>query len=123
MPCDTVRRKITIDRVLGTTRDQTQAERNTEIKAALATLEAKLETGDVSVVLSADGAVCFEGWTAEQRDGVTDVCAVLSLRAEGSDALTRAIMAAEGMSGNRYNAEAVASGLHSHDGGSTWGRG
>lgn len=107
MPCDTIRRPR-----------QTEADRQREVQDALKRLESQLASGAVAVGVSPEGAIVFRGW--EDRDGVTDACAYLTLASEGSWEMQQAIATAEMMSGNKVNADAVASGLHSHDGGKTW---
>jgi hypothetical protein len=118
--CESVRR-IKYDRVLGTTRQQTAEEREVDIRAALAKLEVALESQEVTVTLSSEGAACLVGWTDADRDGVTDACAALSLSMQASWAWTLAVQAAEARTGYRYNAQSVAAGYHSHDSGRTWG--
>ena len=110
MPCDSVR----------LTPEQTQAMRDEEIDDSLRRLEASLATGKVAIGISSDGAIVFEGW--EDRDGVTDVCAYMKLTADGSFELATAVAMAETAAGVTVNAGVVASGVHSHDGGKTWGK-
>lgn len=110
MPCDTVREP-----------NQTLESRNNQVKAALRRLEAALKGGTVKVNISPNGAVAFQGW--KDRDDVTDVCAYRTLTAEGSWELRQAVTKAEAMQGRKVNPNAVASGTHSHDGGSTWHKG
>lgn len=124
MPCDTRRRRIRIDRPLSEggplERDQTVEERQAEVQAAVARLEGRLADGSVTVLLSPEGAVAFNGWEQDERDGVSDVCAALTLQYQASWAFTQALQAAEAVSGYSYQPQAVASGLHSHDGGHSW---
>jgi len=89
-----------------------------ETKAALSRLERYLQTGSVKVKIAPNGAVAFAGWN--DRDDVTDVCAIRMLRAENSWALRQAVARAEATSGRKMNPRAVAAGVHSHDGGGTW---
>jgi hypothetical protein len=110
MPCDTQR-----------TPEQTREERRREIDAALRDLEKRLARGAVEVGLSPEGAVVFTGWGAERRR-VTDVCAFRTLTQRGSWELRKAVASAELRFGRRVNPQAVASGLHSHDGGQTWSK-
>lgn len=101
---------------------QTVQERIAEIMKAIALLDAKLKKRQVKpVVDKATGAITFAGWEAD-RDGITDACAYRRIMATGS-ALARAeIIRAEQMAGRGVNRQALAAGIHSHDGGSTWGR-
>jgi hypothetical protein len=108
MPCDT-----------RLTQGQTLAQRMMQVKAALKRLEAQLAAGRVSVVLSDRGAVSFQGW--KDTDNVTDVCAYRTLTASNSWELKQAVAKAEARQGRKVNAQAVAAGWHSHDGGKTWG--
>lgn len=115
MPCDTVR--------VGESA-WARERREASIEAALAALEADLERGVVSVVIDrASGAVAFDGWASGSRSGVSDVCAFRRLELSSSMALKLAIERAELQAGRAVNREAVASGLHSHDGGRTWSAG
>ena len=95
--------------------------RKTQIAQAVDRLNAALATGTVKVRVGATGAVAFVGtW---QRDGISDVCAYRKLMVAGSPALRLAVAKAEAMAGRKVDARAVASGQHSHDGGSTWHKG
>lgn len=98
-----------------------------EAKAnALARLERALElknaTG-VSVVIGANGAVAFRGWSDAERGGIADTCAYRALSAINSPALRRAVARAEALYGRKVNPQAIASGVHSHDGGNTFHHG
>lgn len=86
-------------------------------------LEKMIEAGTVTAVLGATGAVAFKGWAEQDRGGLSDVCAYRALTAANSPALRRAIARAEALAGRKVNAQAVAAGVHSHDGGRTWGPG
>jgi hypothetical protein len=111
MPCDTIKRNVTPE------------VRKVEIEDALKRLEDALTRGQVKVVIGSNGAVALNGWTAESRDMVTDVCAVRRLLGKGSWPLRQAIAKAEALGGRKMNIQAVASGIHSHDGGITWNSG
>jgi len=102
--------------------NQTPAQRKEQVKTALQRLEAALQAGGVKVTISrTTGALAFTGdW---QRDGVTDACAYRALTAAGSSELRMAIARAEGIAGVRHSREAMAAGIHSHDGGATWSPG
>lgn len=90
------------------------------VKAALARLEAALDSGTVKVKVGPQGAVVFLGW--ENRDGMTDGCALRKLQTQGSPALRMALAKAEAMAGRPMSRAVVNAGVHSHDGGKTWGR-
>jgi hypothetical protein len=98
------------------TRGQTLGARMRQARAALKRLEASIQSGRVRVQVGANGAVAFTGW--KDRDGISDVCAYRTLTAENSFALRRAVAA----TGRQINPQAIAAGVHSHDGGHTWGR-
>lgn len=97
---------------------QTLQAREREVKAALDRLERYLQSGTVRVQVGQQGAVVFQGW--KDRDRVSDVCAYRTLMLKNSWPLKQAIARAEAMSGRKVNQRAVASGVHSHDGGRTW---
>lgn len=109
MPCDTVNPTVL------------PVVRESQIKASLRRLEAALKGGVVKLNIGPNGAIAFQGW--KDRDDVTDVCAFRRLTAEGSWELRQAVAKAEAMTGRKVNANAVASGEHSHDGGDTWHKG
>lgn len=99
---------------------QTAAERKAEIAATLRKLEVALMKGGASVVIGPDGAITFAGWS--ERSDVTDVCAYRSLTAAKSKPLADAIAKAELKYGKKVNAKTIGAGVHSHDGGRTWGK-
>lgn len=99
---------------------QTFAERMSEIERALRRLEASITNGSVRVKLGANGVPTFVGWN--DRDRITDTCAYRSLSVTGSWAMRQAVAKAEAESGRKVNAQAVAAGMHSHDG-VTWHKG
>jgi hypothetical protein len=107
MPCESMR-------PVGMTEEQREA----AIDASLRKLEEALTVGTVEIRISEEGAVVLVGW--ETRDGVTDVCAVRRLEADGSWEWRQALASAEAMSGRTLNMNSVNSGIHSHDGGTTW---
>lgn len=100
--------------------NQTFAQRMTQVEAALKRLEQYIQTGTVRIVISRQGAITFQGW--QDRDGISDVCAFRSMTATNSWVLRQAVLRAEGMAGVKVNPKAVAAGVHSHDGGKTWGK-
>lgn len=95
--------------------------RNREIGLALERLEAGLKAGTVTIGISPQGAIVFKSWGAVDRDGVTDACAYRRLTSKSSWALRQAVAKAEAQAGRKVNAQAIAAGVHSHDGGRTWG--
>jgi hypothetical protein len=88
-------------------------------RKALDRLEQALGAGTVRVVVAKSGAIAFDGWAEADRSGVSDLCAYRAI--SNSPAMRRALLRAEAMSGNRMDPRAIAAGLHSHDGGRTWG--
>jgi hypothetical protein len=100
---------------------QTITQRKEEITRVVARLTAGLINGSIKVKLSPQGAIAFDGLTDQNRDGVTDACAYRRLMATGSPLAKAKIAAAEALLGRQVNRQTVASGLHSHDGGKTWG--
>lgn len=108
MPCDLIRSP-----------EQLEADRLAEVEEALAELEAKLAAGDVQVVLSPEGAVCFVGWDVG-RAGLADTCTVQLLTDKNSDEFRMALLEAEAMAGTTLDMATVTAGVHSHDGGRTW---
>jgi hypothetical protein len=101
--------------------NQTLAQRTTQVERALQRLEFYLKTGQVKINIGTSGAIVFSGWG--DRDGLSDTCAYRSLSVSSSWALKQAVARAEAMSGRKVNAQAVAAGVHSHDGGRTFEKG
>ena len=68
------------------------------------------------------GAIAFVGpeWEGV-RSGVTDACAYRRIMATGSALARQEILRAEQLAGRTVNRQVVAAGVHSHDGGATWG--
>lgn len=95
--------------------------RRREVKQALDRLEKYLARGTTSLVVSKQGAVAFRGWDANDRNGVTDLCAYRALSQAGSWELRKAQARAEMVAGAKVDQKKVADGVHSHDGGKTWG--
>lgn len=87
-------------------------------RGALARLRAALALGTVSVVVGRTGSIAFKGW--KDNGGVSDLCAYRALA--NSPELRKALARAEAMSGNKLDPRAIASGMHSHDGGATWSK-
>lgn len=93
--------------------------RKQQIASAIERLNRAIETGTVTVVIGAQGGIAFKGW--QDNAGVSDLCAYRKLAAENSPALRKALARAEVVAGRRLDQRAVAAGVHSHDGGRTWG--
>ncbi len=101
--------------------DQTIQERFEETRKSIKRLETELAQGRVKVGIGPNGALVFAGWRKEERSDVTDACAYRVLTASSSFALKQAVQRAEATSGRKVNPTAIAAGMHSHDGGKTWG--
>lgn len=112
MPCDT---RV----IIGETKEQ----RKENIKKALTRLEAALTSGQAKVVVGPRGEVAFQGWKKEERDDVTDVCAIRTLTSSGSWAFRQALAKAEALAGRKMSQAQVSAGTHSHDDGRTWSPG
>ena len=87
-------------------------------REALRRLQAALASGTVTVLVGARGGITFKGW--QDNEGVSDLCAYRAL--SNTAEMRRAVLRAEATSGHRMDPRAIASGLHSHDGGATWSR-
>src|SRR5262245_45059285 len=109
MPCDTRLKPR-----------QTIQQRAAEVRKVVDMLSAKLASGAVKVKVSPQGAVAFEGLTDAERDGVTDACAYRRVMVSGSALAKAAIARAEQLAGRGVSRQALAQGIHSHDGGHTW---
>lgn len=86
---------------------------------ALQRLNAALAAGTVAVRIGAQGGLAFTGW--QDRAGLSDLCAYRRLTASNSQALRRALARAEVTAGRKLDPQALSRGVHSHDGGKTWG--
>lgn len=93
-----------------------------EQQRALSRLAQALGNGTVSAVIGPGGSIAFRGvaWNATEAP-VSDLCAYRALTAANSPELRRAVMRAEALSGRKLNPHAIGAGVHSHDGGRTWG--
>jgi hypothetical protein len=110
MSCDELRRRA-----------QTKAERKREVDRAIEELERAMAGGRVYAMISAEGAIAFPDWEEGERAGISDACAYRLLDERGSWELQQAVEAAESLSGYEVNVETIAAGVHSHDGGKSWG--
>jgi hypothetical protein len=109
MPCDTALRP-----------GQTISSRKDDIVRAVGRLSTLLAAGVVKAKVGKQGSIAFEGWTAEDRDRVTDACAYRRVMATGSALAKAQIAKAEAMAGRTVDRQVVGHGVHSHDGGQTW---
>ena len=100
---------------------QTFAERKVEVKKAIDKLAQLIATERVKPVIDRrTGGITFPGWADSDRGRVSDGCALRLLPLTGSAKVIAAIQKAELLAGRPVNRQAVAQGLHSHDGGATW---
>lgn len=105
MPCDT--------------NPNLSATQKAEQATALTRLAAMIAAGQVVPIIGAQGGISFRGWT--DNAGLADVCAYRRLVAANSPELRKALARAEVQQGRKVNPQAIAAGVHSHDGGRTWG--
>ena len=89
-------------------------------RTALERLIAAIGAGKVQIAVGRTGGIAFKGWADADREGVSDLCAYRAIA--NAPEVRRALIRAEALSGNRMDPRAIASGLHSHDGGATWAR-
>lgn len=94
--------------------NETILQRKTTIKEKVEKLSRDLASGKVTVKIGPQGAVAFIGWT--DRGPVTDVCALRKVLASGSALAKLAITKAEILAGRKVSKEAIAAGIHYHEG-------
>jgi hypothetical protein len=111
MPCDTKLK-----------RGQTISQRAAEVKQIAYDVNSLIAAGKIKPVIDKrTGAIAFQGLDDNIRDGATDACIYRRIMVSGSS-LTKAKLAqAEAIAGRTVNKQALAQGVHSHDGGATWG--
>lgn len=114
MACDTMRKP-----------NQTLTQRKEEVRKTVQTLEQFLASKQVTPLVGKNGAITFNGWSPENKNGVTDACAYRILMATGNAFTRMQIAKAEMLAGKRVSLQAIGNGgdgLHSHDGGNSWHR-
>lgn len=109
MSCDTWQRAY-----------QTITQRKEEVTKAVEALSKGLGRGKIKAKVGPQGAIVFEGWTAEERGRVTDACAYRRIMATGSALARHEIAKAEKLAGRSVDRQIVGQGVHSHDAGATW---
>jgi hypothetical protein len=87
---------------------------------ALKRLQQAIGSGTVQVVIGRTGAVALRGVNDAQREGLTDVCIYRRLR--NTPEMRLALARAQVTAGRTVDERVISSGLHSHDGGTTWSR-
>lgn len=102
---------------------QTAAARTEEVREAAKRLAAGLTSGRVKAKVSKKGAIAFEGFTEDDRNGISDECAYRRIMSGSSQSAKLAILRAEQIAGVSVSKTVLASGVHSHDGGQTWDSG
>lgn len=112
MPCDTRLKPR-----------QTIQQRAEEVRKTVATIGAGLANGRIKARVGPQGGIAFVGVTDDERDGVTDACAYRRLMVSGSALAKAAIARAEQIAGRTVDRQALAHGVHSHDGGGHWHHG
>lgn len=104
--------------------NQTFTERKEEVRKAVAALSAALASGQAKAIVSrATGSVAFRGWPEGEAARVTDSCSYRLIMATGSALAKQAIAKAELLAGRTVDRQALAQGIHSHDGGVSWHHG
>ena len=102
---------------------QTAVQRKDEVEKRLTVIDKLIAAGRVGVKVGPQGAVTLTGLADADRDGLTDVCVYRALMKSGSAKAKMAILKAEQLAGRSVSRSALAAGIHSHDGGATWGSG
>jgi hypothetical protein len=103
---------------------QTLAERKAEVKKVIYDVNSLIAAGRVKPVIDKlTGAIAFQGFDENLRDGVTDACVYRQLMISGSSLTKAKIAQAEQIAGRGVNRQALGAGIHSHDGGQTFGPG
>lgn len=113
MPCDTRLKPR-----------QTIQERITEVREGATRAGFLLTARKIKAVVDKKtGAVAFQGLSDKDRDGMTDACIYRRIMATGTSLAKAELARAEQMAGRPINKQAVAQGIHSHDGGESWHNG
>jgi hypothetical protein len=100
--------------------NQTLTQRKEEVKKVIGLVAQEIVKGRVKPKVGPQGAIAFEGLTADMRRGVSDACVYRRIMATGSAMAKQQIARAEQLAGRRVDTKALAGGHHSHDGGATW---
>lgn len=101
--------------------NQTLSQRKTQVKEIVAFTDELIRKSKVKIVVDKrSGAVAFTGMTDSERGGVSDACTYRMIMATGTVLAKQAIARAEQLAGRTVNRQALANGVHSHDGGATW---
>jgi hypothetical protein len=91
-------------------------------------LDRALLRRQVKPVIGPQGSIAFAGmvegqsWEAiKSENGLSDACAYRLLMVMGSGLAKAEIARAEQLAGRSVNRQAIGAGIHSHDGGQSWG--
>jgi len=110
MACETMPRK-----------GQTLSERKNQVKEIIAFTDELIRKGKVKIAVDKkSGAIAFTGMTEQERGGVSDACTYRMIMVSGSSLAKQAIARAEQLAGRGVSRQALAQGVHSHDGGHSW---
>lgn len=107
MPCDS--------RLLP---NETPVMRAATVREKVQKLSEDIVSGKVKIIIGPQGSVTFSGWI--DRGPTTDICAIRKLMVSGSALAKQKIAQAELLAGRKISKEAIAAGVHSHDGGKSW---
>jgi hypothetical protein len=105
MPCDTRLKQ-----------GQTIQQRATEVRRVVDLVAQTLTAGRVKAKVGPTGGIAFIGLSDLERDNVTDACIYRRIMSTGSATAKAAIAKAEALAGRQVDKQALAHGVHSHDG-------
>src|SRR5215831_14818132 len=102
--------------------NQTLSERKKEVLETIEAIAKLIISNRVKPVIDkATGAIAFQNIPASVRAGITDACVYRRIMATGSALAKQQIAKAEMLAGRTVNRASLAAGIHSHDGGRSWG--
>jgi hypothetical protein len=102
-------------------KNQTLSERKSQVREIIAFTDELIRKSKVKIAVDKrTGAIAFTGMTDAERGGVSDACTYRMLMVSGSALAKQAIARAEQLAGRGVNKQALAQGIHSHDGGHSW---
>lgn len=112
MPCDTWRAAP----------EQTLSARKTQINEIMARVTVLLAKRQIKPIVDRkSGAITFDGIPSVLRQGVSDACIYRRLVAGKSPVAAAELKRAEAAAGRPIDRQSVNAGIHSHDGGASWG--
>lgn len=102
-------------------KNQTLSQRKQQVKEIIAFTDELIRKRKVGIVVDKrTGAIAFTGMTPQERGNVSDACTYRLIMATGTASAKQAIARAELLAGRGVNKQALAAGIHSHDGGASW---